>query len=99
MYEVVPLVKLGDNVPAENDNAVRFASDDKGSRVITVEYVFVVVPSSAVTLTSTVFAPTESETEDVPETSALKAPAEPSRYSAVAFESDFVPVMVTEVVV
>ena len=98
MYEVVPLAKVGDNVPAEKESPDKSALVEALARVITVEYV-VLVPSSAVTLTSTVFAPTASETEEVPEINELNAPEVPKRYSIVAPASDFVAVIVTEVTV
>lgn len=91
----MPLAKLGDNVPAENDSADRSLFVDAAERVITVEYV-VVVESSAVTFTSTVLAPTDSETDDVPEMSELNPPELPRRYCSVAPASDFVAVIVTE---
>lgn len=92
----MPLAKLGDNVPLENDSEDNVESEEATDRVITVVYVWVVA-SSAVTRTSIVFAPTESETDEVPDTSAVNAPAEPRRYSTVAPAFDFVAEIVTEV--
>ena len=96
MYEVVPPAKVGESVTLENESADKSALEDNASRVITIEYVLVVDPSSAVTFTSTVFAPTAKETDDVPDTRAVNAPAVPSRYSIDAFASDLVPVIVTD---
>ena len=97
MYEVVALENEGESEPLENESADNVESDDAVDRVISVEYV-IVVESSAVTRTSTVFAPTANETDDVPDTSVENPPDVPSRYSTVAPAFDFVAEIMTDVV-
>ena len=62
VYEIVADANAGDNVPELNERAERVASEEP-ARVIVIVYVFIVVPSCAVSTTSIVLIPTFSDKE------------------------------------